>query len=465
MKMTESETSELKEIYTSAIKKDIVAFANSKGGTLYIGVRDDGWVTGLDQVDLVMEQLTNSIRDGIRPDLSLFTETQVLSDQGKSVIKVTVQQGTERPYYLAEKGLRPSGVYLRNGTSSAPASESSIRALIKTRDGDSFESNPAIKQELTFQTLTGEFDKRNLAFSEVQMENLGLLTRDGIYTNLGMLVSDQCPHSIKLAVFQGVDKNLFKDRNELTGSLLTQLADTYRLIDFYNGTKATFHDLLRTDRRDYPQDALREVLLNALIHRDYSFSGSTLINLFSDRLEIISLGGLVPGLSLEAALMGASQSRNQQLAALFYRMKLVEAYGTGISKILNAYEKTDFLPLFESVEGAFKVTLPNLNQAPVKSPPADFLVRETLRVLEEERYAPLLNLFDRQITITRKDVEESMGIKTTHAINWLKELLDKGILLKVGKGKNTRYLRNPARLSYQQVKADEQESVPPKAGQ
>ena len=142
-------------------------------------------------------------------------------------------------------------------------------------------------------------------------------------------------------------------------------------------------------------------------------------------------------------------------------MKLVEAYGTGISKILNAYEKTDFLPLFESVEGAFKVTLPNLNQAPVKSPPADFLVRETLRVLEEERYAPLLNLFDRQITITRKDVEESMGIKTTHAINWLKDLLEKGILLKVGKGKNTRYLKNPARLPYQPAQAIEQESMLP----
>ena len=83
--------------------------------------------------------------------------------------------------------------------------------------------------------------------------------------------------------------------------------DVYKLIDFYNGTRASFHDLIRTDIKDYPEDAIREALLNAIVHRDYSFSGSTLINIYSDRLEIISLEGLVAGLSLEAAMIGASQ--------------------------------------------------------------------------------------------------------------------------------------------------------------
>jgi ATP-dependent DNA helicase RecG len=110
---------------------------------------------------------------------------------------------------------------------------------------------------------------------------------------------------------------VFKDRKEFTGSLFEQLAEVYKTIDFYNGTMASFHDLLRTDERDYPEDAVREALLNAIVHRDYSFSGSTFINLYSDRLEFISLGGLVPGLSLEAAMLGASQSRNEKLAIYF----------------------------------------------------------------------------------------------------------------------------------------------------
>ena len=119
--------------------------------------------------------------------------------------------------------------------------------MIKTTDGDSFEKNRSMVQELTFNSLSEELEKRNLEFTEVQMENLGIMTLDKIYTNMGLLVSDQCSHSIKFAIFQGIDKSIFKDRKEFTGSLFEQLTDAYKLIDFYNGTKANFHDLMRTD--------------------------------------------------------------------------------------------------------------------------------------------------------------------------------------------------------------------------
>ncbi|SHH73816.1 ATP-binding protein [Clostridium grantii] len=175
---------------------------------------------------------------------------------------------------------------------------------------------------------------------------------------------------------------MFKDRKELTGSIFVQLTDAYKTIDFYNGTKATFHDLLRTDERDYPEDAIREALLNAIVHRDYSFSGSTFINLYSDRLEIISLGGLVSGLSLEAAMMEASQPRNEKLARLFYRMKLIEAYGTGISKIISCYKGLPVQPKFENVEGAFRVILPNTHAQELS--------------VEDEKYLRILRLFENQ---------------------------------------------------------------------
>lgn len=130
-----------------------------------------------------------------------------------------------------------------------------------------------------------------------------------------------------------------------------QLTDVYKLIDLYNCTKASFHDLIRIDERDYPEDAIREAILNAsFIETIHLVSGSILINIYLDRLEIISLGGLVPGLLLEATMMGASQPRNEKLAALFYRLKLIEAYGTGISKIISSYKKTDTGPIFENVE-------------------------------------------------------------------------------------------------------------------
>lgn len=428
MKLYESETVELKEIYTPDIKKEIIAFVNTNGGTIYVGVQDSGEIVGLVNADFVMQQISNSLRDSVRPDVSMFTKIELLQEERKFFIKLTVSQGTKRPYYLSDKGLKPTGVYVRSGTTSAPASEDAIRMMIKMTDGDSFESNRSLIQELTFTSLNKEMERRNLEFSEVQMKNLGILSSDYIYTNMGLLVSDQCKHSIKFAIFQGSDKLVFKDRKELTGSLFAQLTDAYKTIDFYNGTKATFHDLLREDERDYPEDAVREALLNAVVHRDYSFSGSTIINLYSDRLEIISLGGLVSGLSLEAAMLGASQPRNEKLASLFYRMKLIEAYGTGISKIISCYKGQPVQPKFENVEGAFRVILPNTHAYELG--------------VEDEKYLPILRLFEKQKEITRNDVEAALGIGTTHAINMLKEMLEKELINKVGNGRLTRYVVN-----------------------
>ena len=427
MKLYESETVELKEIYTPDLKKEIIAFANTIGGTIYIGIDNSGEIVGIDDADFVMQQISNSLRDGIRPDISMFTHIELMHEDNKCFIKITINQGTRKPYYLSDKGLKPSGVYVRSGTTASPASEDAIRMMIKIADGDSFESNRSLIQELTFSSLKDAFQIRGLTFTEVQMKNLGILSSDDIYTNLGLLVSDQCRHSIKFAIFQGNDKLVFKDRKELTGSLFTQLADAFKTIDFYNSTKATFHDLLRTDERDYPEDAIREALLNAIVHRDYSFSGSTLINLYSDRLEFISLGGLVPGLSLEAAMLGASQPRNEKLANLFYRMKLIEAYGTGISKIMSCYSGLSVQPVFENVEGAFRVILPNIH------------AQKSIEL--DQKYIPVLKLFENKKEITRSDVEEALGIGTTHAINILKEMYENELIVKVGSGRLTRYVK------------------------
>lgn len=426
MRMYESETVELKEIYTPDLKKEVVAFANTNDGTIYVGVQDNGEIVGLENADFIMQQISNALRDSIRPDITMFTSIELVQKENKNIVKVTVHQGTKKPYYLSDKGLKPAGVYVRRGTTSAPASEDAIRMMIKMTDGDSFENNRSLIQELTFISLSKEMELRQLEISQVQMKNLGIFSQDDIYTNMGLLVSDQCKHSIKFAVFQGTDKLVFKDRKELTGSVFGQLADAFRTIDFYNSTKATFHDLLRTDERDYPEDAVREALLNAIVHREYAFSGSTIINLYSDRLEIISLGGLVPGISLEAAMLGASQPRNEKLASLFYRMKLIEAYGTGISKIISCYKGLPVQPKFENVGGAFRVILPNIH-APSTS-------------LKDEKYLPIFRLFDKQKEITRSDVEAALGVGMTHAVNTLKDMLSKELIIKVGSGKLTRYV-------------------------
>ena len=443
MAFYENETLEYKRQYTPDIKKEVVAFANTAGGTIYIGVDDNGMPVGVQDPDAVVQQLTNALRDGIRPDVTMFTRIAIQDVGGCPVVAVTVSTGTRRPYYLTDKGLRPSGVYLRQGASSAPASEDAIRRMIRLTDGDSFENGRSLIQELTFQTFAAEMQQRHLACGPAQYQTLGILATDGLYTNLGLLVSDQCQHSIKLAAFQGTDKLLFKDRKEFGGSIFQQLNEAYQAIDFYNGTRASFEGLLRKDERDYPMEAVREALLNAVVHRDYSFSGSISINLYQDRMELISLGGLVPGFSLEAALMGASQPRNGKLASLFYRMDLIEAYGTGLGKILNCYAGFPIQPSFESVEGAFRVVLPNIHAALTQKPAHaaegghEVIPPEATGLTASEQKA--LQAIQQAGQVSRRELESLLGVGTTRAVVLLKRLVELDKVQKIGNGKNTRY--------------------------
>ena len=186
-----------------------------------------------------------------------------------------------------------------------------------------FEKLRSINQNLTFDYADKIFKKLGIEFGKVQKKTLGLIGEDNLYTNLGLLLSDQCSHTLKIAVFEGKDKTTFKDRKEFTGSLLKQITEAFEYIDLVNKTKATFEGLLRKDERDYPVEAIREALLNAIVHREYSFGASTLINIYDDRMEFLSIGGIVTGLSLEAIMLGISQSRNERLSNVFYRLRLI----------------------------------------------------------------------------------------------------------------------------------------------
>ena len=314
----ENETTEFKEIVVEDIKKEVIAFANSGGGTLYIGIRDDGEIIGVEKTNEEMLKISNMIRDSIKPDVTMFVHYDTEEQDGKKIIVINVQRGTGRPYYIAKKGLRPEGVYIRQGTSSVPATDTAIRHMIKETDGDSFEEMRSLEQNLTFQSVKKEFALRNLEFGPQQMQTLKILNSDGIYTNLGLLLSEQCIHTIKAACFQGTDQSVFQDRREFSGSLMQQLNDVYSYIDMHNQIRSTFEDLRRIDILDYPKVAVREALLNLLVHRDYAFRASALISIYTDRIEFVSIGGLLPGIALDDIMSGVSVCRNQNLANIFY---------------------------------------------------------------------------------------------------------------------------------------------------
>lgn len=306
-----------------------------------------------------------------------------------------------------------------------------ILQMVREMDGEKYEDVRAQNRELTFVEAAKEFKTRGMQFGSDQQKTFGLMNAGSFHTNLGLLLSDQCAHTVKLAVFEGTAKTVFNDRREFSGSLLKQLNDTFEFIDRYNRKRSEIKGLHRIDKRDYPVEAVREALLNAFVHRDYSFRDSTLISIFDDRIELISIGGLARGIAFEDMMLGISVIRNRKLAGVFYRLSLIEAYGAGIPKIMRSYEGFAVKPRIEVTNNVFKITLPNTNEV-------------SKRPFMSENERAVMALFTRKDKefIVRKDIETELSVSQTMAVRLLKGLLDMNEIKAVGNGKNTKYISN-----------------------
>lgn len=424
----ETENIELKSEFTEEIYKEIIAFANTDGGTVYVGIDDNGNAVGLDNPDKEYTRITNGIRDAIMPDVTMFVRFSI---DNKKVVRITVNEGTNKPYYLRGKGLKPSGVYVRQGTSSAPASSEQIRKMIKESDGDVFEEMRSLNQQLTFESAKRAFARYNTEFNETKYSALGIKGTDGLFTNLGLILSDNCSHTIKIAVFADSSNTEFRDNKEFGGSVFSQLEDAFNYLMLCNKTAATFEGLERIESRDYPEEAVREALLNAIVHRDYSFSGSIIINVNNTETEFISIGGLVPGLSAEDIRAGISQPRNPKLAEVFHRLHLIESYGTGIRRIYKLYENCAAQPHIEVTANTFKIVLPNMNenQSAAKHKPEI-----------SERMKTVLGFISKNGAITDTEISNLLNLKKTQTYTVVKQMQQLGLMSAVGKGKNKKYI-------------------------
>lgn len=425
----ETENIEFKLQVTDEIYKEVIAFANTDGGTIYVGINDNGDVVGIDNIDETYTRITNGIRDVIHPDVTMFIKYTL---QDNKVVKITVGEGSYKPYYLKSKGLKPNGVYIRQGASSVPASPEQIRQMIKDSDGDVFEDMRSMEQSLTFHAAEKMFKKYNVEFSAEKYRVLGMIdSSDSLYTNLALLISDQCMHTTKVAVFANDTNTEFRDSKEFTGSVFEQLENTFDYLMLCNKTMATFKGLERVERSDYPQEAIREALLNAIVHRDYSFSGSIIINVNDNEMEFISIGGLVSGLSPDDIRSGISQPRNKKLAEVFHRLHLIESYGTGIRRIYSLYNNCAIQPRIEVTANTFKIVLPNMNSNDVK---------ETVAAVTHQMQS-VLDFIEENGEISDSEVQELLQIKNTRAYTLMKKMEKEGLIVIVGRGSRKKYIK------------------------
>lgn len=428
----ETENIEFKLQVTDEIYKEIIAFANTDGGTIYIGIDDNGNAVGIDNIDETYTRITNGIRDAIHPDVTMFIKYML---QENKVVKITVGEGSYKPYYLKSKGLKPSGVYIRQGASSVPASPEQIRQMIKDSDGDVFEDMRSIEQSLSFHAAEKIFKKYNVEFSTKKYRVLGITDNsNSLFTNLALLISDQCMHTTKVAVFANDTNTEFRDSKEFTGSVFEQLEDAFDYLMLCNKTVATFKGLERVEHSDYPQEAIREALLNAIVHRDYSFSGSIIINVNDNQMEFISIGGLLPGLSPEDIRSGISQPRNKKLAEIFHRLHLIESYGTGIRRIYSFYSNCAIQPRIEVTTNTFKIVLPNMNSNNAKG-----TVISTAAITPQMQ--AVLDFIEENGQITDSEVQELLEIKNTRAYTLMKQMEKDGLIVIVGRGSSKKYMK------------------------
>ena len=353
--------------------KTVVAFANTQGGRLVIGIDDKTHqVVGVDNDSLfqTMDALTNAISDSCEPQIIPDIEPQTVD--GKTVIVITVEAGKNRPYYIKSQG-KTKGTYIRVAGTSRPAQQEKIRELEMEGARISWDELTCVGYEVTeeaTQDLCNDIEdfrkKAGLSEHAVRKEQLFnwkvLKKREGnvLASNAyALLTSDYFQFSkTQCAVFKGTDRTIFLDKREYTGPIYKQIESAVEFVLRNIRLGATIDGLVRRESYELPVEAIREMIINAHCHRNLLDESCIQVAIYDDRLEVTSPGGLYNGLTYEEVMKGHSKIRNKLIANIFSQMGLVEAWGSGIRRIIGAAREYGLPePTVEVFDDMFRVNL------------------------------------------------------------------------------------------------------------
>ncbi|HAP33407.1 MAG TPA: AAA family ATPase, partial [Lachnospiraceae bacterium] len=360
--------------------KSVVAFANTDGGALIYGIADDDTVVGLDDPKYVSDKLSEFIRNRVdpSPEIQLSFETVKDEDNSEKVLIILyVHAGSETPYFYRYKGEMLA--FTRVGNSSVKADAVTIRRLSlkgSNKSWDSLVSEYNMK-DFSFSRLKSMYHSRaGKSFEDDMFQSWEICNADGQITNAGLLLSDDCPIKYsRLFCTRWAGNNMSGgsfdaiDSAEYQGNVLALLEAAETFVKKHNNLRWKKLPNSRIDLPDYIERPIHEALVNAFVHRDYMEIGSEVhLDIFDNRIEITSPGGMVEGLPIQKRDLYhiASRRRNPYLADIFHRLQLMERSGSGIKEIMNDYKASaniteDRLPTFFSDESDFNVTFWNLN--------------------------------------------------------------------------------------------------------
>ncbi|MDR1695053.1 MAG: putative DNA binding domain-containing protein, partial [Endomicrobium sp.] len=341
----ETNRTEYKEKLTDDIEKEAVAFLNSKGGEIRIGVKDDGTVIGVKNSDEIQLKIKDRLKDNIRPSILGLFDVFTQEIGGKMTVIVKLSSGTLTPYYIKQKGRSESGCFIRIGSSSQPMTEEMIEGLMAKRHPISLKNLQSGVQDLTFAQLKIYYAEKGKELNEHFAKNLDFLTPEGKYNQLANMFADKNRVSIRLAQWSGKDRTSKSFEKEEYGDrcLLTALNKIQDRMDVANVTQSKKQGLKpRLDKKYIDNDALREAVINAFVHNDYSRGDTPIFEVFEDRFEITTYGNILEFMPEEDFFTGRSAPRNPEIMRIFQDLELVEHLGSGIPYIVGLYGRKAF---------------------------------------------------------------------------------------------------------------------------
>ena len=412
---------EFKEKISRTFLKTVSVFSNYNDGKIIFGINDDGHVIGLETTDEECLKIENMINDSLDPMPDYKLELKDL--EGKHIIILSVFKGTDTPYYYKGKS------YRRSNTSTLEVERLELNRLVMAGINVDYEEKKSSKQDLNFRTLESKL-KKIVGIESLSLDilkTLNLYNKDGYYTIAGELLSDESDRN-----FPGIDIVRFgKDINQIlyretlkNTSLLDQYDKTIEIFErYYQYEEIEGYD--RVKKELIPREAFRESLANGIVHRLWDIQRHIQISMHKDRIEINSPGGLPIGISKEEYLKGnVSLLRNPIIAGVFYRLKFIEQFGTGVMRIRDEYRQSISKPKFEITENNIRIILP-------------LVERDESNLSEDE--VVIYNLLNAGVELSRGELDEKSGFSKSKTLRIVNKLVDKRIVQKIGGGPGTRY--------------------------
>jgi len=442
--MTETNRIEYKRELTKEvdIEKEVIAFLNYReGGVIYIGIEKTGKTIGVTDVDSDMLKLKDRIKNNILPSALGLFDIVTEEHEGKHIIKVIVAGGSEKPYFKKKYGMTEKGAFMRSGTAAEPMPQRMIDELFAKRTRNSINIIKSNRQELTFEQLKIYYEERGTRLNKNFPINLELLTGDKAFNYLAYLMADENGNSMKLAKYYGNNRvDLIENQEYGYCSLIKATNSILDKLEVENTTRTKITSKERISQRLWNQVALREAVLNAIIHNDYTTEVPPKFEIFDDRIEITSTGGLPNGLSKEDFFEGYSVPRNKGIMRVYKDLELVEQLGSGVPRILETYSKDCFKFSDNFLRMVFPKSVSNVIERETEITQTEYQVQlEEVRRKFGEKFGgssgKIIGLLLENENSTASEIAEIISISTRAVEKQLAKLKKTGVIDRVGPDK------------------------------